>query len=171
MRQKGHEAVVEFRHGGQKGHASLRDTLETDQGEIHVSVITDALSRGLKGLDPRKEGLGVQALSGGEKSSTNVILLAAVSDVADPPFRIVDEFDVYQDETSRKASIKALVDDALTPNTDGTLRQHILLTPLDVSSAVKITDPNIRVFKMPDPKRRTGGRGAGAGAGAGADDA
>jgi hypothetical protein len=156
MHAKGHAAELEFRHGGgTKGHSHPDAShLQPDEGEIHVHVITDATARGQTALSAKEHGLSAGALSGGEKSITSLILLAAIADAADPPFRIVDEFDVYQDETSRKASMKALQEDALVKGADGLFRQHILLTPHDVSSAVKLGSEDVKVFKMSDPKRK-----------------
>lgn len=53
MAQKGHKAEIHFRHGGSGKHrdAELDDDLQTDEGEIHVDTITDAVGRGLQHQD------------------------------------------------------------------------------------------------------------------------
>ncbi len=147
----GHKAAIEFRHGGKKGHESLKD-LDNDQGEVHVHVIPNAIKNGLRDRDPSVEGRSAASMSGGERSATLIHYVSAVAAVADPPFRAIDEFDVYQDESHRKTSMLGLIQDARTPDPSGRVRQHILLTPLDVSSAVSGTSEDIKVFYVPDPK-------------------
>jgi hypothetical protein len=151
MAMKGHKGEVEFVHYDEQHEThSVQDRTS---GEIQVYVISDAVARGLNTKSPKEFGLGVGSLSGGEKSTTSLILLAAIADAADPPFRVVDEFDVFQDEATRKASMKTLLDDATIRGADGLLRQHILLTPHDVSSAVPKSGGDVRVFSMPNPQR------------------
>ena len=97
--------------------------------------------------------MDVAALSGGEKSLTLLVLLSAIAKVSNSPFRIIDEFDVFQDEQTRKMSIKYLLEDAAELGDDGTRTQFMLLTPHDLSSMVTDASKNVKVFKLAKPVR------------------
>jgi hypothetical protein len=99
MRSKGHAANIEFLH-----------EKEMDSGEIVLKVIPDAVQTGKGDRSVVEHGLEVSALSGGEKSLTSLVLLSAIARVSGPPFRVIDEFDVFQDEATRKKSISYLLE-------------------------------------------------------------
>ena len=67
--------------------------------------------------------------------------------------------DVFQDETTRKTTLQALIDDAqvLLPGSaqdgGGTLAQYILLTPHDISSVV-VPGDHIKVHRLADPQKK-----------------
>ena len=50
--------------------------------------------------------------------------------------RILDEFDVYQDDNWRNTSIKTLLHDAEQPMAKGGFTQFILLTPLELPAHI-----------------------------------
>lgn len=114
--------------------------------------------------------MAVTALSGGEKSLTLLVLLSAIARVSKPPFRIIDEFDVFQDEQTRKLSIKYLLADAAELGEDGTMTQFVLLTPHDLSAMVSSATKDVRVFRLAKPVRHAGGGGGAGAAGAAGDD-
>jgi hypothetical protein len=68
----------------------------------------------------------VRSLSGGERSYSTMCFLLALWHLSDHPFRVVDEFDVFCDELTRKISADLLVKHSLRTNS-----QLILITPLD----------------------------------------
>ena len=103
-------------------------------GSIVIKVLPDAMQTGKSGQSLAAHGLDVSALSGGEKSLTSLILLSAIASVSNVPFRLIDEFDVFQDEATRKKSIQYLLEDAATTGEDGKLPQFVLLTPHDLSA-------------------------------------
>jgi chromosome segregation ATPase len=158
MRDKGHAAQIDFEHGGPKGHKDLRD-LGEEEGEIRLKCKMDGYARGADIASVAKDGLSQASFSGGEKSYTGNALLSSIAKVAAAPFRIVDEFDVFQDETTRKKTLQALIDDAqvLLPGSaqdgGGTLAQYILLTPHDISSVV-VPGEHIKVHRLADPQKK-----------------
>lgn len=120
-------------------------------------------------------------LSGGEKSAVSIGLIMAMAAQIETPLRLLDEFDVYQDETSRQLSMQALLQGAFLAASNGNINGHqtVLLTPHDVSSAPMGRYPPgfVKVFRMPEPKRvgaaaaaagTNGAAGGGAGRGRGA---
>ena len=156
MRDKGHIADIEFAHGGARGHADLRD-LEIGDGEIRLRCTMDGIARGADAKKVKTEGRSQASHSGGEKSYTGNALLSSIARVAAAPFRIVDEFDVFQDEKTRADTLKSLLRDAqqvlpgAAPDGGGALAQYILLTPHDISSVVKPSE-HVKVHRLPDPR-------------------
>jgi chromosome segregation ATPase len=82
-------------------------------------------------------------------TATSLILLSAISSVSNPPFRVIDEFDVYQDEGTRKKSLQYIMEDAARKGEDGMLTQFVLLTPHDVSQLGKDFKLDVKSFTMP----------------------
>lgn len=148
----GHRGDLTFVHGGDQG---LKE-IEADYGELHVTMTPDAMNRGLTQEDAT-HSTSVAGLSGGEKSFASLVLLAAIASVADVPWRIADEFDVFQDEKTRERSMRFLLMDATIPSRDGFWPQRILLTPHDVAAALKSKEAAavapIAVKKLANPKR------------------
>ena len=65
-----------------------------------------------------------KALSGGEKSYSQLSLLLAMWQAMDSPLRCLDEFDVFMDAANRTVTIKMLLEAAqLSPC------QYLLITP------------------------------------------
>ena len=92
----------------------------------------------------------VRQLSGGEKSYTTLSLLFALGHVSECPFRLMDEYDVFMDEGSRKLSLEMLTEYAFTPEQKS--RQFIIITPNNLNH-VK-TNPKIKIIQMQPPDRR-----------------
>lgn len=93
----------------------------------------------------RKDG-ATASLSGGERSFTALSLLLALGATADTPLRVIDEFDVFCDESTRKQSVNMLLNNALR---EEGIRQSILITPHDVSMALQGYRGDVNVFIMP----------------------
>lgn len=139
MSEKGHLASLQIIHGSDENVqrvAGHRRPLREDQGEIAMYILPSAFTRGTGRLNVVKHGQNVAMLSGGEKSYTSLLLLSAISRVSDLPFRIIDEFDVFQDDHTRKLSMQFLLEDSKEIGTSGYLTQHILITPQDISNSV-----------------------------------
>jgi structural maintenance of chromosomes protein 6 len=148
MKAKGHMTSIDFKHGGKSGDYEG----EENEGTIEIKTIMDAMQRGEVDKDPRKKGRSAGSYSGGEKSFTGNCLLSSIAKAAKPPFRCVDEFDVYQDETKRRQMLMSLVQDAKEKDADGFYTQHILLTPHDISASVAPSDTLI-ILRLADPVR------------------
>ncbi|KAH7815628.1 Structural maintenance of chromosomes protein 6, SMC6 [Monocercomonoides exilis] len=71
----------------------------------------------------------VRSLSGGERSYSTLCFLLSLWKLSEHPFRLVDEFDVFCDEVTRKLSAELLVRYALQ-----TQSQLLLITPLNRSA-------------------------------------
>jgi chromosome segregation ATPase len=89
----------------------------------------------------------IQSLSGGERSFSTLAMLVSLGATIECPFRVMDEFDVFMDQVSRKVAMQELVDMAREmPN-----RQFVFITPQDLSS-LPVSD-HLRVFKLNAPIR------------------
>ena len=172
MKKKGYGSRLVFEHG-----VSSTGRVQADDGQLTIFVTPDRMTRfeglatqvGLtEGADAELESKALQevnTLGGGEKSTSTLILLTAIARQAPVPFRMMDEFDVFQDEAARRMSIRMLLEAASEVNPDGRFPQFILLTPHDVSSVMNVRDrENIRVLHLDDPERSGGGGGGAAGA-------
>ena len=67
----------------------------------------------------------VSLLSGGEKSYTQMCLICALWDMMEPPFRCLDEWDVFLDAVNRKAISKELLNFSLKNQS----KQFIFISP------------------------------------------
>jgi chromosome segregation ATPase len=153
MANKGYGAKLVFKH----------DPETKDQGELEILVTPDKRTRfggasqmGYTQADAENAPLQhVGTLSGGEKSASTLILLAAIAFNSPVPFRMIDEFDVFQDEVSRKFSLKLLIGQGEQANLTGRYAQFILLTPHDISSVQPTPAQKdlIKVLKLKDPLR------------------
>lgn len=85
-----------------------------------------------------------RGLSGGERSFSTLCFALALHDMAEAPFRAMDEFDVFMDAVSRKISLDALVEFAVNQGS-----QWIFITPHDIGM-VKGGDC-VRKQQMPAP--------------------
>ena len=106
-------------------------------------------SDGLDGsIQPSKFSL--TSLSGGERSKTLVCLINALWDVQHPPFRCLDEWDVFLDAIARKNMEGMLVETAL--RTD---KQYFFISPqgsifsgLSENNTLEKYKNNIKVFTI-----------------------
>jgi len=81
----------------------------------------------------------IRSLSGGEKSYSSVSLILALWNAMTPPFRVLDEFDVFMDALNRRISLENIINYASADRK----YQFIFLTPLntdniEISSDIKI---------------------------------
>lgn len=95
-------------------------TIEFDHplGQLHLCVQIDS-------MDANSQQNDLKALSGGEKSFTNIALLLGLGESLETPFRVLDEFDVFLDPVSRKLAIEHLIKIAKKMKH----RQFIFITP------------------------------------------
>mmetsp|Transcript_27900 Transcript_27900/g.38361 ORF Transcript_27900/g.38361 Transcript_27900/m.38361 type:complete len:123 (+) Transcript_27900:30-398(+) len=89
----------------------------------------------------------VKNLSGGERSFATFCFLLALGHVIESSFRVMDEWDVFMDELTRKETIMMMEYYIERPEQKG--RQFILLTPNNLSH-VSVSN-KVRVKKLPDP--------------------
>jgi hypothetical protein len=82
-----------------------------------------------------------RSLSGGERTYSTICFLLALWFISSSPFRAVDEFDVFCDETTRKTAADHLITQALKKNF-----QLILITPLDRGTFSG--NPDIRILHI-----------------------
>lgn len=145
MSERGHFAELKFDVDDEKALT----------GTMRVVVSPDARQRGTAGMKMKQVGMEAGQLSGGEKSQTAVILLTAIARVAAPRFRIIDEYDVFQDETTRNFVTSYLMNEAreAAGGAAESRTQYILLTPHDVTAQVK-DDANVCIRKMDAPRKR-----------------
>lgn len=94
-------------------------------------------------------------LSGGERSFMTLSLLCAIGSTLTVPFRILDEFDVFMDDSMRKLAIDLLV--ASTRRQDV---QAIFISPHQIF----VDDDKCKVWRLEAPRARAGAAPAGAGA-------
>jgi chromosome segregation ATPase len=93
----------------------------------------------------------VRQMSGGERSYTTLCLLMSLGHVMETPFRLMDEYDVFLDEMSRKITLTSICTYALLPLNLN--KQFFVITPHELKH-VKPTN-QVRVKVMPDPVRIT----------------
>lgn len=93
----------------------------------------------------------VRQLSGGERSFATFCLLLSLGHCIDCPFRLMDEYDVFLDEITRKLSHQMLAQYANKVNQRG--RQFIIITPHKLKHIT--TTNQVRVIKMNDPERHS----------------
>jgi len=90
----------------------------------------------------------IRSLSGGEKSYSSVSLILALWNAMTPPFRVLDEFDVFMDAVNRRISM----DNIINYGRDDRKYQFIFLTPLNTDS-IDIENNDVKIIKL--FKRRT----------------
>merc|ERR1719154_66390 len=88
------------------------------------------------GLDVDRD---IRNLSGGEKSYSSVSLILALWQRMTPPFRVLDEFDVFMDTVNRKIAISNILNFARLYRKD----QFIFLTPLGTDNIDRRDDVKI----------------------------
>ena len=92
------------------------------------------------GLDVDRD---IRSLSGGEKSYSSVSLILALWQSMTPPFRVLDEFDVFMDTINRKIAISNILNFARMERKD----QFIFLTPLGTDN-IDTDKDDIRIIKL-----------------------
>ena len=83
-------------------------------GADQISIMIDHKKKELNLVFRNEDGdlvkKEISSLSGGEKSSAQMCLIAALWDNMNPPFRALDEWDVFLDAINRKEVSKTLLD-------------------------------------------------------------
>lgn len=127
LSQRGYDGAAIFQHDS------------ATKGRLDISVNMNPNSQASQSQD-------VNSFSGGETSFATVSLLLAMWEAMEPPFRIMDEFDVFMDDVHRTKSIDMLVEFArMYP-----FRQFIFLSPLDDKAIPRA--PDIKIFKLHPPR-------------------
>jgi len=84
----------------------------------------------------------LRSLSGGERSFTLVSFILSLWNVMCPPFRILDEFDVFMDDVNRRISMQNIITYAKKDRKN----QFLFLTPLSTDKIV--VDKDLRITKL-----------------------
>jgi len=129
MQKKGFAGQVKFEH---KEHT------------LDLTTMTDNNDETTRCKDVRQ-------LSGGERSYTTLCLLLALGHVVESPFRVMDEYDVFLDEISRKITLDEMEKYALSVHQRS--RQFLIVTPHKISTKERGTSNDVRIQKMSDPVR------------------
>ena len=99
--------------------------------------------------DDNTRATDVRQLSGGERSYTTLCLLLALGHVIECPFRLMDEYDVFLDQMSRRITLAQIQQYALMKSQNG--RQFLIITPQTLDD-VK-TNNDVRVHRVKPPIR------------------
>jgi len=123
-----------------KNHFTFRLRSRNYQGKLNfdhkehtleIKVNPNAGNKGHNGGDDDDEDEDyrvLKTLSGGEKSFCTVSLVLAFWDDMTPPFRILDEFDVFMDSINRRIAIDLIINYAK----EARKFQYMFLTPLNL---------------------------------------
>ncbi len=115
-------------------------------GDARLEVVVDP--EGYRAFPPGSgKSRGMKTLSGGEKSYSTVALILALWEVMMPPFRFLDEFDVFMDAMNRRMAVEQIKDHA----TRIKRHQFVLLTPLNLQNIE--VDEDTRVIKLEKNQR------------------
>ena len=91
----------------------------------------------------------VRNMSGGERSYVTLCLLLSLGHIIECPFRLMDEYDVFMDQITRRTTLKQIQMYAVDPIQNG--RQFIIITPQDLSDVQ--TSNDVRVHRVKPPVR------------------
>jgi len=120
-------------------------TLEFDHKGHMLNIVVNPDSKAkAAALDIKRD---IKSLSGGEKSYSSVSLILALWNAMTPPFRVLDEFDVFMDALNRRISLDNIIRNAR----DDRKYQFIFLTPLN-TDGIEVGD-DCKITKL--SKRRT----------------
>ncbi|CAA0834565.1 Structural maintenance of chromosomes protein 6B [Striga hermonthica] len=114
----------------------IRVSFEEQTLSVEVKMPQDASSSSVR---------DTRGLSGGERSFSTLCFALALHEMTEAPFRAMDEFDVFMDAVSRKISLDAVVDFALSQGS-----QWIFITPHDISMVKN--DEKIKKQQMAAPR-------------------
>ena len=137
---KGFTGDIDFEHPSPKNNLK--------RGRLNMRVNKDGNDLG----DGSDVGGGdVRQLSGGERSFTTLCLLLALGHVVDSPFRVMDEYDVFLDEMSRKITLDQITEYALDVKQSS--KQFIIITPNNLEDVR--TSQRCKIIAMQNPERRS----------------
>ncbi|KAK4385138.1 Structural maintenance of chromosomes protein 6B [Sesamum angolense] len=108
-------------------------------GSLQVGAAVNFGSYSWLQFDPNREPRG------GDVPFQTLCFALALHEMTEAPFRAMDEFDVFMDAVSRKISLDAIVDFALTHGS-----QWIFITPHDISMVKH--DERIKKQQMAAPR-------------------
>ena len=128
----------------------LQSKSQSGQLEMNHSDETLHISWQKDNMDEASQQENVMNLSGGERSFTTLALLLAIGEVIESPFRVMDEFDIFMDQASRKIALQTVCEMARKLNH----RQFIFITPQDLSAITAA--PDIKIVKLQPVNRITG---------------
>jgi len=119
-------------------------TLDFDHKHHMLKIVVNPDSKAkAAALDIKRD---IKSLSGGEKSYSSVSLILALWNAMTPPFRVLDEFDVFMDAVNRRISLDNIISNARTDRK----YQFIFLTPLN-TDGIEVGD-DCKITKL--SKRR-----------------
>ena len=104
----------------------------------------------LNSKDSNQKFDDVRNLSGGERSFITLSLLLSLGSRVEAPFRIMDEYDVFMDQTVRSLTLREILDQASKERNKD--KQFIIVTPQQIDVP---TSNAVRIHKMPNPVRET----------------
>lgn len=140
VKTKGKQAALDFNlRLSRKQHAGTL-VFNHDEETLKLDVTRNSQDTQAKSTSDARN------LSGGERSFTTLCFELAMWEFCETPFRVLDEFDVYMDDTYRKIAVDTLLEICDSQPS----RQFIFITPQDMHPFLKRRAPMPRVVKMKD---------------------
>eukprot|EP00088_Acartia_fossae_P018470 TRINITY_DN20683_c0_g1_i2.p1 TRINITY_DN20683_c0_g1~~TRINITY_DN20683_c0_g1_i2.p1 ORF type:complete len:913 (+),score=280.53 TRINITY_DN20683_c0_g1_i2:273-2741(+) len=97
-----------------------------------------------KNGEEERSNTDVSTLSGGEKSYTQMCLICALWDMMEPPFRCLDEWDVFLDSVNRKDIARELLEFSLKKLD----KQFIFISPQGATDVKNIKHPLVKITEI-----------------------
>ncbi|TRY73305.1 hypothetical protein TCAL_02244 [Tigriopus californicus] len=144
MRKKGFEKIRLSIIRRVKNYFNVRLAARKYTGEIIFDIEAQTMELIVcpDGADPAVAKRSMKTLSGGEKSYSTISLVLSLWDVMSPPFRILDEFDVFMDMLNRRAALQQIVEYAKMKRQ----YQYIFLTPLNTDNIT--VDEDLSIIRL-----------------------
>jgi len=141
---KGQQATTDFNTRlSRKGHAG-KLTFDHKDEKLSLTVTRNNQDENSSGTSDARN------LSGGERSFTTLSFELAMWEFCETPFRVLDEFDVYMDDTYRRQAVEVLLQLCDTQPQ----RQFLFVTPQDMHPYLQNRGapdkPMPRITKMKD---------------------
>lgn len=111
---------------------------------LRIDNTNKELTFSFKNSTGSRSSSDVSVLSGGEKSFTQMCLICALWDMMRPPFRCLDEWDVFLDAVNRKAISEELLNFSLR-NQD---RQFIFISPQGACDLSKVNHGSVSITEI-----------------------
>jgi len=111
---------------------------------LRIDNTNKELTFSFKNTTGSRSSSDVSVLSGGEKSFTQMCLICALWDMMRPPFRCLDEWDVFLDAVNRKAISEELLNFSLR-NQD---RQFIFISPQGACDLSKVNHGSVSITEI-----------------------
>ncbi|GLC37834.1 hypothetical protein PLESTB_001481400 [Pleodorina starrii] len=132
---------------------------------LELDHVEERLDLTVRKNHEEEQATSLMQLSGGERSFTTSAFLLAMGEVLDTPFRAMDEYDVYMDNSARKLATMALLEFAWRSNPGS---QLVLLSPQDTATLTEAFESLVRtcekerlpvppkdyvkIVRLPDPR-------------------